>query len=236
MGEMISMIAHQWRQPLAAISATSSNLSFKLMMDEYDKELYENEIELISDYSQHLSKTIDDFRSFFKEDKETQLISLKKVIEDTLNISKVSLENKNIELITKFEDHKEIQTYPNEVKQVVLNLIKNAEDALLENNISNPKISVSIEQDMECSIIKVKDNAGGIPEDIIQRIFDPYFSTKLEKDGTGLGLYMSKTMIEDHCNGSIDVKNYDNGAQFTIKLKSLDSTDEREEENEKQYA
>ncbi|MCK5110948.1 MAG: cache domain-containing protein [Arcobacteraceae bacterium] len=220
MGEMINMIAHQWRQPLNAISLTSNNLAFKCMMDDYDKDLFQKEIGLIDEYSQHLSKTIDDFRGFFKENKEKEITTLEKIVNSTLNIVKVSVENKNIKLIIDLNCNKELKTYPSEIKQVLLNLIKNAEDILLENKIENPTITIKsscrIGQDNQ--VLVVKDNAGGIPDDIIDKIFDPYFSTKLEKDGTGLGLYMSKTIIEEHCGGKISVSNDKDGATFKIIL------------------
>ena len=217
MGEMISMIAHQWRQPLTAISATTNNLSFKLMMDDIDKKEFEKEINLISDYSQHLSKTIDDFRGFFKVKKNKELTTLSKVVNETLDIIKISIENKNIKITTNLECQVEFETYPSEVKQVILNLIKNAEDILLEKNIKNPMINITTicKKDNIYSLV-VKDNGGGIPEDIINQIFDPYFSTKKEKDGTGLGLYMSKRIIEEHCNGKINVFNDNDGAVFEI--------------------
>ena len=214
-GEMISMIAHQWRQPLAAISVTSSNLSLKVMLDDIDNDEFEKELALISDYSQHLSKTIDDFRGFFKEDKQMEITSLDSIVNSTLSITKISIENKNIKLVTTLDSKNEFETYPSELKQVLLNLIKNAEDILLENKTKNPQITIQTKD----NTLIVKDNAGGVPKDIIDKIFDPYFSTKKEKDGTGLGLYMSKTIIEEHCNGELSVTNDDFGALFKIIIK-----------------
>jgi len=220
MGEMISMIAHQWRQPLTAISATTNNLIFKLMMDDIDKKEFEKEINLISDYSQHLSKTIDDFRGFFKENKNKELISLSKIVKDTIDIVKTSIENKNIILITNIGCTSEFKTYPSEIKQVILNLIQNAEDILLENNIQKPQITIETICGEKCAnpTLIIKDNGGGIPSNIIDKIFDPYFSTKKAKNGTGLGLFMSKTIIEEHCNGKIEVENDNNGAVFKISF------------------
>jgi len=223
MGEMINMIAHQWRQPLSAISATSTNISLKLMFDECDKDELAYEVEKISKYSNHLSDTIDDFRNFFKQNKEKKVIALQELIDGTLHIARVSIENHNIQIKTNLCCNKKIKTYPNEVKQVLLNLLKNAQDALLENKIQNPYIEIeTICGEKNETFILVKDNAGGIPTDIIDKIFEPYFSTKLEKDGTGLGLYMSKTIIEDHCDGKLYVKNAQEGAVFTIKLTEND--------------
>ena len=220
MGEMISMIAHQWRQPLNAISLTSSNLQFKCIMDDINKDLFENELKQIDQYSQHLSKTIDDFRNFFKEDKEKELISFSKIVNDTLEIVEVSLKNKNINIITNIECEEKFETYSNELKQVLLNLIKNSEDALIENKVKYPTITIKTLCNNNCDkqTLIIQDNAGGIPPEIIEEIFKPYFSTKKEKDGTGLGLYMSKTIIEDHCKGHLSVKNDSYGAVFSIEF------------------
>ena len=214
MGEMISMIAHQWRQPLSAISATSGSITLKAKLGKLNKE---NAIELstsITDYAQHLSSTIDDFRNFFKEKKHKESVSLKEIVNATLAIVKMSLEKSNIDMVTNLTSDKEIQIYANELKQVVLNIIKNAQDALIEQNIQNPKIEIYADD----TTIIISDNAGGVPEAIIDKIFEPYYSTKMKKDGTGLGLYMSKIIIEEHCGGKLSVANDKNGAVFTIKL------------------
>jgi len=219
MGEMINMIAHQWRQPLSAISATTSNINFKLMFDDIDKDELTKEIELISQYSQHLSSTIDDFRNFFKENKHKQKIDTQTLIDETLHIARVSIENHKIKIKTNLCCNKEIVTYANEVKQVLLNLLKNAQDALLERDVQDPYIEIgTLCGENDQTYIYVKDNAGGVPSDIKDKIFEPYFSTKLEKDGTGLGLYMSKTIIEDHCGGKLYVENEKDGAKFVIKF------------------
>ena len=220
MGEMISMIAHQWRQPLNSISLTSSNLKIKCMLDDMDKDIFEKELNLIEDYSQHLSETIDDFRIFFKENKEKKITTLEEIVNSTLGIVKVSIENKGIKINKLFNCNNKLETYSNEVRQVVLNLIKNAEDVLLDKNIKNANITIEtmFNKESQKYILMIKDNAGGIPEDIMDKIFDPYFSTKKEKDGTGLGLYMSKTIIEDHCNGKLTVINDEEGAVFTIEF------------------
>ncbi|MEA3553444.1 MAG: HAMP domain-containing sensor histidine kinase, partial [Campylobacterota bacterium] len=205
-------------QPLNAISLTSSNLKFKCMMDDYDKDIFEKEIDLIDEYSQHLSTTIDDFRGFFKENKEKEKTSLEDIVKSTLGIVKISVETKGITINTDLQCDVKFETYSNEVKQVVLNLIKNAEDALLDNESKNPTITIQTlcDETKDIKTIIVKDNGGGIPDDIMPKIFDPYFSTKKEKDGTGLGLYMSKTIIEEHCGGRLSVSNDSDGAAFSI--------------------
>ncbi len=219
MGEMISMIAHQWRQPLAAISATTSNLKLKIKLNNIDAKYFENEITLIDNYSQHLSKTIDDFRGFLHEDVLIQTSTLEDIVKDVLNITNKSLENKNITLQTTFTCNITINTYVSEVKQVVLNLIKNAEDALIYNNIKQPKIFIKTLVKGKNKIIVVEDNAGGIPLNIQDKIYEPYFSTKKKKNGTGLGLYMSKIIIEEHCKGKLCFQSDKKGTLFRIEFK-----------------
>jgi len=214
MGEMISMIAHQWRQPLSAISATSGSLSLKSQIGTLNKEITIELSNKITEYAQHLSTTIDDFRNFFKENKTKESTTLKEMVVGTLNIVEVSLKNANIEIEIEEKSVTQIETYINEVKQVILNIIKNAEDVLIDKKIQNPKITINIDG----TTLSISDNAGGIPQEIMEKIFEPYFSTKIEKNGTGLGLYMSKTIIEDHCHGTLSVKNSKDGAIFQIKL------------------
>ncbi len=219
MGEMISMIAHQWRQPLTAISATTNNLLIRMLIDEkIDKKELEFEISLISDYSQHLSMTIDDFRNFFKSDKKKTVTSLERVIENSISIARNSLEANEISLYTDFNANKELKLFATEVNQVILNLMKNAEDAILENLIENGSIHIKTYVEDLNVVVEIMDNAGGINKQIMDKIFDPYFSTKKEKEGTGLGLYMSKIIINDHCNGKLSVFNTDLGASFKIEI------------------
>ena len=221
MGEMLSMIAHQWRQPLAAISASSASIELKAGSNNLDNDIAIQKAQDISDFSQHLSKTIDDFRDFFKPNKEKSKTTYDEVIRSVLSIIEVSIINKNIQLIQELNCHETFSTYPNELKQVVLNLIKNAEDVLLEKEIEDPTIKIATYIKEDRYILEVSDNAGGIPEDIINKIFDPYFSTKQEKDGTGLGLYMSKMIIEEHCGGELSVSNGDEGAMFKIVIQDI---------------
>jgi len=229
MGEMISMIAHQWRQPLGSISAVSASIKLKTTLNRFDystpegqeesKRFISEAMSKIESYVQFLTHTIDDFRNFFKPNKQKESVTLSQLVNRTLEIIGKALEINGITI--KIETHatREIFTYANEVTQVILNILKNAEDAIKEREIIYPNISITIGKEGKWQTICIEDNAGGIPEHVLPHIFEPYFSTKSEKNGSGLGLYMSKTIIEEHCGGEIFASNTKNGAQFIIKLK-----------------
>lgn len=218
MGEMIGHIAHQWRQPLAAISATTGFLSAKLLLGQFEtKEFYE-EIERIEKYAAHLSQTIDDFRNFFKLTKHKEKTTLESIVEETLGIVKPLLINKNITMLSSYECHKEVLTYRGELGHVVLNILKNAEDVLLDNHVEKPTISIRTFCNKEGMHLSIEDNGGGIDKAIIDKIFEPYFSTKSYKEGTGVGLSMSKTIVEEHCEGKLVATNTEKGVCFTISL------------------
>lgn len=220
MGELLSMIAHQWRQPLSYISTTTNYiLAQSLLEKKLSKKELENELRLILEYSQHLSTTINDFKNFYKIDKKQTKITLEDICNKSINIIKASLDNSSIEIKTSYNSFKEINTYASEVNQVILNILKNAEDAILEKKVNTPKIVLKTYYMDDKVHLEIIDNGGGIKNENILKLFDPYFSTKISKDGSGLGLYMSKTIIEDHCNGKLSVKNNDTGATFTISLK-----------------
>ncbi len=218
MGEMISMIAHQWRQPLAAISSTAGAIKLKATRNTLDNNLSLKLSNEILEYAQHLSTTIDDFREFFKSNKEKRDTNYNELIQGVLSIIEVSMRYQKIKLIQTLQCTDTFHTYSNELRQVILNLIKNAEDILIEKEIKNPYIEIATYRDNKKFILEVRDNAGGVPNEIIDKIFDPYFSTKTQKDGTGLGLYMSKTIIEEHCGGELTIHNDDKGAVFKISL------------------
>ena len=219
MGEMISMIAHQWRQPLNAISSSATALRVKALMGKVDKDVVIDTTDKISFYIKHLSSTIDDFRDFFKPEKKMQESSLDILIQSALLIVKPSLDDKKIKVTTELNSHKPFVSYANEIKQVILNLIKNSEDILSEKEIKEPEIIIKSYEQEDKFILEVIDNGGGIPEKIMPKIFDPYFSTKKKKDGTGLGLYMSKIIIEEHCNGKLEVQNLEDGALFRMIIR-----------------
>jgi PAS domain S-box-containing protein len=228
MGEMISMIAHQWRQPLGAISSAVFSVQTKLALGKFDLDKREGVDQLveflekkhgsINQYVEFLSATIDDFRNFFKPDKSKESVMVTIPIHRALQIVKSSIESKGIYLETHFECNEAVDMYQNEMMQVILNILKNAEDNFMEKGIEKPKIIIRTYLEDKNYVISLLDNGGGIPDDILVNIFDPYFSTKEEKNGSGLGLYMSKTMVEEHSGGHLLVENRDDGVEFKIIL------------------
>jgi signal transduction histidine kinase len=218
MGEMIGMIAHQWRQPLSSIGVVAGNLQVQYELDLLNKEFFDQSIQDINDQTRYLSTTITDFRRFLSPTKQKEFINFDEVVETALKIIGKSLENKNIQLKKTYEFNRQIETFPNELVQVVINILKNAQDVCLEREINSPVIELKgWENEHHLSFI-INDNAGGIPEEILESVFNPYFTTKASSDGTGLGLYMSKTIIEKHCNGKLSAKNEKTGASFQIEL------------------
>jgi signal transduction histidine kinase len=218
MGEMVSMIAHQWRQPLHIISSAATDLDLKIQFGTIDDETCLKNIDTINNLTQHLSSTIDDFRDFFKVTKEMEVTTIDEIVSVTLKIVKEYVENKNIIINTDLNCSDKFDSYPNELKQVLLNLLKNAEDVLLERGIENARIMIKSYRENGMHCLEVCDNAGGIEAEVKEHIFDAYFTTKEEGQGTGLGLYMSKRIINEHCGGTLSVENSIEGACFKIML------------------
>ncbi len=220
MGEMMSMIAHQWRQPLSSINATVMVMEMKLRKSNIDNNnILEDEFNDIELFTKHMSTTIDDFKNFFKPEKKKTLFNLKETIEHTIRIVMPILKHENIDIITDYERDFEILSYPNELGQVLLNIITNAKDALLlKKKEENREIQVTLFQRNKHIVISIKDNAYGIDQEIIDKIFNPYFSTKTKKNGTGLGLYISKSIIEGHMGGELSIESSSEGSTFEIRF------------------
>ncbi len=208
MGEMIGNIAHQWRQPLSLITIVATGLKFKLEIGTFNaKEGIEN-LGKLNESAQYLSQTIDDFRNFFKPEKEKQKFFLSSSIETTISLNSAKLKNNfiTLEIINHCEDI-ELFGFKNELIQVLINIINNAVDALNDNNIETKIIIIEIFTQNSKTCINIQDNAGGIPKDIIGHIFEPYFTTKHQSVGTGLGLFMAYEIIVQHFGGMLDVEN-----------------------------
>jgi len=226
MGEMLSMIAHQWRQPLGAISSAIFGIQTKLATGKYDnrdsnEDLYKflnTKHKRINEYVQFLSTTIDDFRNFFKPDKKKELVMFESTIGRALLIVEGSLTSHGIDVAYTFNVNEKVEIFQNEIMQVILNIIKNSEDNFIEKGTKNPKIRIETNKMPAHYEIVISDNGGGISEHIIDSVFEPYFSTKDEKNGSGLGLYMSKMMIEEHSGGLLQVENTKDGVAFSILI------------------
>ncbi|WP_164969170.1 sensor histidine kinase [Candidatus Marinarcus aquaticus] len=219
MGEMIGNIAHQWRQPLGEINAVLMEIETITRYGKLEEEHLLNSIKICNEITEHMSTTISDFQNFFKPSKQKDKFSVLEVCKKAVSIINASLKNNNIELLLDIEEDNTIEGYSNEFSHAILNIISNAKDALISRKIKNPIIILSIKVGKEFTVIKIEDNAGGINLEDINLVFEPYFTTKGEKRGTGIGLYMTKVIIEDNMHGFIDVKNTNKGALFRIKVK-----------------
>jgi nitrogen fixation/metabolism regulation signal transduction histidine kinase len=207
MGEMIGNIAHQWRQPLSIISTCASGIKFEKEFNEISDERLFESLDLIVENTKYLSKTIDDFRNFFKADKVIEDFCVNDSINSVLKLLKSSIQNHNIQVETHLEEDLIVYGYPNEFLQVLINLFNNAKDVLLSQPIDSRFLIISTYIRTNKIIIEVCDNGGGIDEFIISKIFEPYFTTKHKSQGTGIGLYMSHQIIVEHMKGDIYAKN-----------------------------
>ncbi|SNB46120.1 ATP-binding protein [Geobacter sp. DSM 9736] len=216
MGEMIGNIAHQWRQPLNTLGLLVQGLPMHLEFGELTRDTLQAMVEKSMQLINHMSRTIDDFRNFFKPNKEMQQFSVCPVVEKTISLLYESLRNQGIRIEYSSRGNPGIQGFPNEFSQVLINILNNARDALVERSPENPQISVTVAEEEGSAVVTIVDNAGGVPPEIMDRIFEPYFTTKGAEKGTGVGLFMSKTIIEKNMNGRLTVRNTPDGAEFRI--------------------
>lgn len=218
MGEMIGNIAHQWRQPLNTLGLILFNTYSDFMEDALDEEKMEAAYEDMRFQIEKMSQTIDDFRNFFKPLKNKSIFFLRNVIKNSEKIIEAQLKNSFIELKTKIEDDISIYGYENELMQVLINIVNNAKDEIIRKKIEGKiKIKAFQTKKKRC-IIEIEDNAGGIPEKYMNKLFEPYFTTKSEGEGSGIGLYMCKMIVEKNMGGVLSAENIKNGARFTINL------------------
>ncbi len=218
MGEMIGHIGHQWRQPLNSLGLMFQKLNKAYHKNRLNDEIMDNSTQKAMRVITQMSKTIDDFKDFFNDDKSRHLCRLSDVVHQAYEIIESTLHHHNITFKTYIVDDISLICLKNELSQVILNILSNAKDALVLNHIKHPQISLTIERRQDDALIIIDDNAGGIPENIIDKIFEPYFTTKEKDNGTGIGLYMSKTIIQEHMYGTIKVSNTLSGASFKITL------------------
>jgi signal transduction histidine kinase len=220
MGELIENIAHQWRQPLSIISTAASGIIFSRELNNLSVEKENEMLNVILYNTKELSKTIDIFREYLNERNEFKDVILQDRLNIAINIIKTSLYNNQIELINDIDKTKpiNIKIILGDISQIIVNIVNNSKDAAIFKNIKNPYVKIYLEEYNKSIAICIEDNAGGIDNSIINKVFDPYFTTKHKTQGTGLGLYLCKEIVEKHMNGRIDVENIKNGVLFKIVL------------------
>jgi len=218
MGEMIDNIAHQWRQPLNTLGLYLQDLPLAYEAGTFDKEFLEANVAMSMDVILYMSQTIDDFRNFFRRDKETTVFDVNQVIAHTLSLIEKSFHDQLISTVLQAEGAAMISGYPNEYAQVLLNILMNARDALVGHTVDNARILLHSFVEGGTSVVTITDNAGGIADEIIDRLFEPYVTTKESDNGTGIGLFMSKAIIEKSMGGRLTVRNTGSGAEFRIEV------------------
>jgi PAS domain S-box-containing protein len=218
MGEMLNNIAHQWRQPLNNIGIYVQNMQLLRAAGELTDEELQRDVQSVMDIIQYMSKTIDDFRTFFRNEKQKQPFAVKEAVEKTLRFVSARLEHHAIttQLVVRHEST--LLGYQAEYIQVLVNIINNAVDALDQRQPSDRRITITLDQQDTRSLVTICDNGGGIPPTVLPHIFEPYFTTKGPSEGTGIGLYMSKVIIEKHMGGTLSARNTDDGAEFSVSI------------------
>jgi len=221
MGEMINNIAHQWRQPLNNLGLIVQSIKTEYDMGTLTPEEMADDVDKSMKSILFMSQTINDFSSFFSIDKTKVIFSVVQGINKVIAMMEASVSKQGISIRVNKTDDVTIEGYFNEYNQVLLNIMNNAKDILMERAVEQPVIKLTVSRVGSAAVVKIWDNAGGIPDDIIERIFDPYFTTKGQDKGSGVGLYMSKIIIEEHFGGSLTAANVDGGAEFTISTSCI---------------
>jgi signal transduction histidine kinase len=221
-GEMVGNIAHQWRQPLNALSIFVNNIKDICENSGQEKKELDEYIEKCFNLIMKMSSTIDDFRNFFKPDKKKKKFNINKTVENSLSLIDASLNCHSISVVVNEREKLTAVGYPNEYSQVILNILDNAKDAIVLKGIEG-EIKINVERESDSGVVKIKDNGVGIPEDVLDNIFDPYYTTKKGGEGTGIGLYISKMIIEEHMNGRIEVQNDNQGTEFKVIVPTIHS-------------
>ncbi|HJV36805.1 GAF domain-containing protein [Geomonas sp.] len=218
LGEMIGNIAHQWRQPLNALGLLIQEAPLLYEAGQLSPELLEESTDKAMVLIKHMSSTIDDFRNFFRSDKEKVSFRVREELSKTLSLIEAGFKAKHIKIEVQGGADPVIHGYPNEFSQALLNILLNARDALAERKVPRPRVLVAVTSEDERAVVAITDNAGGIPDEIIGKVFEPYFTTKGPQAGTGVGLFMSKNIIEKNMGGRLTVCNVEQGACFRIEM------------------
>lgn len=218
MGETIGNIAHQWRQPLNALGLIVQELKLTYGRAEFTKESLDANVDKAMLLINHMSKTIDEFQHFFKPNASRTLFSVNAAVAKALQLAESYLKKASITVEVVEQNQVQIDGYENEYSQVLLNILNNSKDAFEARDVESRLITIMIRREDCRSVVTVTDNAGGIPNDVIEKIFDPYFTTKGPQKGTGIGLYMARNIIEKHMHGSLSVRNGNGGSEFRIEI------------------
>jgi len=218
MGEMIGNIAHQWRQPLNAVGLLVQDLTLSYEYGNFSKAYLDSSTKKIMQLVRHMSQTIDDFRNFFTPDRQKSEFDPAQAVERALALVEGTLNDKGIRVQVEAQQIPAIVGHPNEFSQVLLNIVNNAMDAFAERCSPDPLIEVRVTSERGNAVVTISDNAGGIDEEILERIFEPYFTTKEQGKGTGIGLFMAKNIVEKSMNGRITARNRGAGAEFRIEV------------------
>lgn len=219
MGEMLNMLAHQWRQPLSRIAAVTAQLKFSLALDEMDINAFTEQIDHIENYTHELSGTIDQFKELYEPSQTNKTLPVHTVLTQCISMVKSHFESQQINIL--YTPINDLKTTPvcHELSQVIISLLKNAQEAFMVNRVENPTITICLSKTSEHFCIQVHDNAGGIPTNDLAKVCDPYFSTKPNKNGQGLGLYMSQKIVQQHCHGHLTITNENQGTLASIYIR-----------------
>jgi C4-dicarboxylate-specific signal transduction histidine kinase len=218
LGETLDHIAHQWKQPITAISLIIQDMGETYLHGDLTKEYVYETVEKILDLVEHMAQTITVFRDFYKPDKEITMFRIKESIDNALMFVEPALRYQAIKVELEADPELSVSGYPREYAQVLLNILSNAKDVFKERRVKSPCVKIKAYAEGHKAVVTITDNAGGISEEFIGKVFDLYFTTKESSGGTGIGLYMSKNIIEKNMGGELSVGNADSGAQFRIAL------------------
>lgn len=221
MGEMIGNIAHQWRQPLNILALVFQDIYIKFQLSALDAPTMEKNYEKANNLLQYMSQTIDDFRTFFKHEEDDKPFDIEETLASVLDLVGTRFSENHTSCETTIHQHAKVLGTQNGFKQVAINILNNAQEAINSKGVKEGHIDIDVHVKDKRVFIEISDNGTGVPQEIIDQIFDPYFTTKHQSQGTGLGLYMSKQIIEHNMNGSLEVKNGKEGAVFTITLPTI---------------
>lgn len=218
MGEMIGHIAHQWKQPLNTLNLIFTDIQDAFQYKELTDVYLDKSVESAREVIQHMAQTIDDFRNFFKPLKSKTIFNIREQTSKALSFIRASIETEDISIKEEIADNLHTRGYPNEYSQVIINIVNNARDAILENQPKQALIRITSEATENTANIFIENNGGSIPDSILSQIFEPYFTTKEKANGTGIGLYMAKSIIVRNMEGDLQVNNTDHGVVFEIIL------------------